>query len=442
MKKLFALSVLPLALTLSAFAGVDVASPSNGSTVSSPVHFSAKASTNCSKGVASVGIYTAPYKLAHVNNGSTLNTNLDLAPGTYRTVVEEWDYCGGATTTPITIKVTDSKTSGVFVTSPANNSTVTSPVRFTATSTTSCSKGVAAMGIYSAPYKKAFTSDGSSLNTTLDLAPGTYNTTVEEWDKCGGATVTPVKITVSGSTSKDNTSDPPSSGGKTFTNLQNSSWLGYGELPPGYGICSDCSPTVTWGLKHNISSPSMSGSSAKFSLGGKKPYSDALWNVHVIGDGSTKGLPDRDHSLTASLHNFTYDVYFNAPNLSLAEALEFDIGQFFNDKGYMYGTECRVTKGDWAIWDNIHKKWVSANIPCKAKSNAWNHPILKFQRTSDNKLKYVSITLNGTTYTLNKTYAPYSTPGWHGVVVNFQLDGNYKQAPYSVYVDKLNLTYN
>lgn len=444
MKKLFAPIVLPLLFTLSAFAGVNVASPSNGSTVGSPVHFVATASTNCSKGVASIGIYTAPFKLAHVNNGASLNTNLTLDPGTYHTTVEEWDNCGGATTTSVTITVNESSKSGVFVTSPANGSTVTSPVKFTATSTTSCSKGVAAMGIYSAPFKKAFTSGGSSLNTSLSLSPGTYNTTVEEWDNCGGATATPVKITVSGSgdSSKGNTSDPPPSGGKTFTNLQDSKWLGYGELPPGYGICSDCSPTVTWGLQHGISSPSMSGSAAKFSLGGKHAYSDALWNNHVIGDGSTQGLPDNSHALTASLHNFTYDVYFYAANIKLAEALEFDIGQFFNNKGYMYGTECRVTKGDWAIWDNIHKKWVSANIPCTAKSNTWNHLVIQFQRTSDNNLKYVSISLNGTTYTLNKTYAPYSTPGWHGVVVNFQLDGNVNQTPYSVYVDKLNLTYN
>jgi hypothetical protein len=440
MKKLFAPVILPLLLTLSAFAGVDVVSPSNGSTVGSPVKFVATASTSCSRGVASIGIYTAPYKLAHVNNGSSLNTSLSLSPGTYHATVEEWDNCGGASTTPVTISVNDK--AGVFVTSPSNNSTVTSPVKFTASATTSCAAGVAAMGIYSAPFKKAFAANGTSLNTALNLAPGTYHTTVEEWDKCGGASATPVTVTVSGDSSKGNTSDPPPSGGKTFTNLQdNKGWIGYGELPPNYDICTGCS-TVTWSVQHGVSSPSMSGRAAKFNLGGSRSYADALWNNHVIGDGSTQGLPDTSHALAASLHNFTYDVYFYSGNIQLAEALEFDIGQFFNNKGYMYGTECRVTKGDWAIWDNINKKWVSANIPCKAVSNSWNHLVLKVQRTSDNQLKYVSIALNGITYTLNKTYSPYSTPGWHGVVVNFQLDGNSSQTDYSVYVDKLNLTYN
>jgi hypothetical protein len=31
--------------------------------------------------------------------------------------------------------------------------------------------------------------------------------------------------------------------------------------------------------------------------------------------------------------------------------------------------------------------------------------------------------------------------GWRGIVVNFQLDGNYKHSAYSVYLDKFNFTY-
>jgi Phosphoesterase family len=55
-----------------------------------------------------MGIYTAPYVLAYKVNGATLNTYLSLSPGTYYTVVQEWDNCGGATKTPITITVTGS----------------------------------------------------------------------------------------------------------------------------------------------------------------------------------------------------------------------------------------------------------------------------------------------------------------------------------------------
>jgi len=54
------------------------------------------------------------------------------------------------------------------------------------------------MGIYTAPYVLAYKVSGSSLNTYISLSSGTYNTVVQEWDKCGGSTKTAVTITVSG----------------------------------------------------------------------------------------------------------------------------------------------------------------------------------------------------------------------------------------------------
>jgi acid phosphatase len=57
------------------------------------------------------------------------------------------------------------------------------------------------MGIYTAPYVLSYKVSGSSLNTYLSLNPGTYYTDIQEWDNCGGASKTPVTITVSGGTS-------------------------------------------------------------------------------------------------------------------------------------------------------------------------------------------------------------------------------------------------
>jgi major membrane immunogen (membrane-anchored lipoprotein) len=427
------LSVLSL-LTSAAFASVNVSAPSKGATVQSPVHYAATAgSTSCSKGVSSMGIYTEPGVLAYVTNGTSLSTDITLSPGTYNTTVEQWDYCGGASTTPVTITVSSGSSTGVFVTSPANNSTVGSPVHFAATATTSCSKGVSSMGIYTAPYQKAYTVSGASLSTDLTLSSGTYTTTVEEWDRCGGASTTPVTITVSGGST-----------GTTMSGLQASKgWTGYGELPPSYNICSSCGSGVTWSMSQKITSPSLDSKATKFNLGGTTPYADVLWNNHLIGDGSSQGLLDSDHKLVPTLHNFTYDTYFYGTNLSLAENLEFDIAQFVDDKGFMFGTQCQMQANGsvWGIWDPLHAKWVSTSAPCKPNSDSWNHAIIKVQRTSSDQLLYQSITLNGVTTTLNKTYSPFSAPGWWGVVINFQLDGNYNESDYSVYLDKLNFNY-
>ena len=90
------LPLLAFLSAVSAFAGVTVSSPINGSTINSSVYFKASASTSCSKGVASMGIYPAPYELAYVTAGSNLSTSLNLNPGSYGVVVQEWDNCGGS----------------------------------------------------------------------------------------------------------------------------------------------------------------------------------------------------------------------------------------------------------------------------------------------------------------------------------------------------------
>ncbi len=418
-----------LLAAISAFAGVTVSSPSNGSTVGTSVNFAATASTSCSKGVAAMGIYPAPYSLVYTVGGSKLNTSINLNAGTYNAVVVAWDNCGGASTAGV--KITVQSGSGVHVVSPSSSSTVGAPVNFVATATTTCSKGVASMGIYTAPSQLAYVVSGASLNKSLSLSPGTYHTTVQEWDNCGGAATAPVTITVGSS-------------GKTISNIQSSGgWRSYAQQPPNYGDCTSCTPSgpeTTWAMYQGIKNPTISGSSTQYNIGGTEAYTDVLWNNHLIGDLSSQELPDTARTLVPTLHNFTYDVYFYGSNLGASQALEFDVNQFFGGMGFTWGTECRVGPGhEWDIWNSV--KWISTGIPCNPVNNAWNHLVLQVQRTSDNKLKYQSITLNGQTHVLNSTFPPFSAPGWYGITVNYQMDGDYKQTPYTVYVDKLNFTY-
>ena len=425
MKRLCVLICLITAFATSALAGVTVSSPKSGATVGSPVSFVATAtSATCSRGVASMGIYVND-KLVYVVNGASMNTKLSLGSGTYMTEVQEWDNCGGATNVDVPIKV--AAESGVWVTSPANNSTVGSPVRFTATATSTCSKGVASMGIYTAPSpdKRVYVVQGASLNTTLSLSPGTYNTIVQEWDNCGGASYKPVTIKVEGSNST------------TITNLQaRSGWRGWGELRPAYEICTDCSPEVTWSMNQT-------GGATKFSIGGTQSYSDVLWSFPVVGPSSLLNLPDSNKTLVPNTKNFIYDAWFFSSTIEASQVLEFDISQYFGGKSFIYGTQCRIAGGhEWDIWDNVNHDWKSTGVACKPANNGWNHVVIQARRTSDNYVLYQSITLNGVTHTLNKYYpADWAPSDWYGITVKFQMDGNYKQTPYTVYVDKLHLTY-
>lgn len=327
----------------------------------------------------------------------------------------------------------------VSVSSPSNGANVSSSVHFVATATSGCSKGVASMGIYTAPYQLAYVVQGAKLDKYLTLSSGTQYPVVQEWDNCGGSTTAKLTLNVSGTGS--------SGSGKTFSNLQkNSGWTGYALLPPNFPICSSCSSTgsqAKWSWTPNVSSPSMDGISTKTTYGGgTTQWADILWNNHLIGDFSSQGLPDFSKTLVPSLHNFTYDVYFWINNTSDSQALEFDINQFVGGKSYIWGHECRIDGGhEWDTWNNSQQKWVPSGIPCNPKSGAWNHLTIQVQRTSGGQLLFKSITLNGNVGNLNRYDNPTST-SWYGITVNYQIDSDRYKTPYSVYIDQFTFTAN
>jgi hypothetical protein len=242
----------------------------------------------------------------------------------------------------------------------------------------------------------------------------------------------------SGSSSNSTTTE------SSFSNLQRAGgWSQYGQGPPNF---VDCSPSpcdgISFSVTQGISSPSMSGAASEFNVGGTTPYSDALFNNHLIGPGSSQGMPDSDGGIVPSLHDFTYDVYFYGDNPGLAQAVEFDINQFFGGMGFIWGNECRIAAGNqWDVWDNQNARWVPTGIPCYPNSSSWNHVTINVQRNADNQLQYDSITLNGVTSTLNWTFGHGLAPNWYGVTINYQMDGDYKQDSYNIYLDNLTFSY-
>ena len=434
-------ALMLLILEVPAFGTVTVTNPTNGDTVSSPAKFVATATApDCSRGVSAMGIYVNN-ELRYVVNGSSMNTTLQLDPGDYsNVVVQEWDGCGGASLTRESIAVTG--LTGVFVTTPTPNSTVGTVVKFAATASTStCPQGVGAMGIYVNNVRQ-YVSPGSKLSTQLTLNTGLQHAVVQEWDYCGGSVTTPVNLNVQAST-------PPPSGANTFHSLQaNNEWVSWGQVAPKF---VDCSPSpcqnIQWSHSLGVQSPSLDGNATQYTLGGPDgtaPYGDVLFTLPLIGVGSTQGLPDTNHTLLPTLHNFTYDTDVYVTNIGITQALEFDVSLWLDggNPGMTFGTECNyLGDKDWDVWNNQTGHWVSTGAPCLLK-NGWNHVTIQLQRQTDNSTLYQSIAVNGTVNPINVSYPPTQSPaGWYGLNVNFQMDGNSVESPNVAYLDNLSLTY-
>lgn len=270
---------------------------------------------------------------------------------------------------------------------------------------------------------------------------------------CGGGSLAPK---VSGPEPTEPTAGSPappaptsggSSQGTVLANLhQRGGWTGYALLPADdYSICSTCVPSgpqATWSMVQGVDAPALTGNATQFDIGGKTVFGDILWNNHLIGDLSSQNLKDGKKTLVPTLHNFIYEAYFFGSDLSLSQALEFDINQFFNGKSFIWGHECRIAAGhEWDTWDNVHKHWVKSGIPCNPKENEWNHLVIEVQRTDDDHLVFKSITLNDVKSPVGRTDSPTARKDWYGVTINYQQDGNRDQAPYSIWLDKVNFTY-
>jgi Lactonase, 7-bladed beta-propeller len=196
--KLFCLAAL-LAIATIGFAAptVTVLSPKSSSNSGSPVFYEAYAtSSSCSKGVSAMRVYTAPGVSAYTVNGAHIETFVTLKSGSYSTVVQAWDKCGGVAKT--TVDITVNSNAGVSVFLPKSSS-ADIPVHIAASAQNpDCSAGIRAIRIYTADGITPYTIDSNQLNAFVNLLPGTYDFNVQAWDNCGHVYKAPLAETAVG----------------------------------------------------------------------------------------------------------------------------------------------------------------------------------------------------------------------------------------------------
>jgi hypothetical protein len=293
--------------------------------------------------------------------------------------------------------------SAVNVIAPSGSSAV-SPVHYVATASTSCSGGIASMGIYTAPSQLAYVTNGASLDTNIILPTGTYNTTVQTWDHCGGTAKASVALSVLGS-------------GRTFSNIeQMSGWYIYPDQ--GNPVCSS-GPSM-------ISSPSLDGTAGKFYLGPTGSYNNCLWPL-LLGSSQTAT-------------HFILDTHYRLSDPALPQGVEFSSNKHIGTNWYKFSVQCSYSQGIFSVWDTAGAHWSPTSIPCRRPAlNAWDHLTVN-TAISNGKAVFLSLTFNGVTYPINQSFYPATKPNSYSYGVHFQMDGNKAGDAYETYVDQLTYT--
>ena len=313
---------------------------------------------------------------------------------------------------------------GVTVSSPAAGSTSGSPVHFVASATSA--NPITAMRIY-VDNISVYLVSASKLDTLVTMSTGGHSVVVQAWDSTGAVFKTPFSLTVSTSTATP-TPTPTAFPAPPSTAVVKSNI----DQMTGWASCTVCAganangPVATYSMVENQASPSLDGASAKFSISGTTPYSDALWWKQL-------GAAD-------SATHLKYDVAFYITNPGVSQALEFDNNQSNGVFKFIYGTQCNIKGNHWDVWGNAAGNWLSTGIPCAAPTAfVWHHLTWEFQRTSTNVI-FVGFTYDGVTHYVNRSY-PARSSTVHEMNVAFQMDGDSAMHAYSTWLDKVTLTY-
>jgi hypothetical protein len=254
--------------------------------------------------------------------------------------------------------------------------------------------------------------------------------TIRAWDATGAYGTKTMYFTVSGtSTGSSTTSGVPvaPSNAKVISAI---------ETKGPWGHCSDCAanpadstpPIAQWVFQQWQNTPSIDGNSLKMKITGTQAYANVL---HWIKFGNQNAY-----------RNFIWEFWVNGDNASLsAQNLEFDLFQAVNGRKFMFGSQCNYKKGIWQAWNHINK-WVDLpTVPCtKFKPGTWTRVVWYMQRTSDNRMRYVSLTVGSKTYQVN-SYQPSYTSSWGDTFgVQFQQDLDKYATDYTIWVDKVKVS--
>ncbi len=297
---------------------------------------------------------------------------------------------------------------------PSNGASFNSPVPIVATATPP--DPIYTVRLYVDGFAVLYTPK-TNINQLIWMPNGQHTVEIVAEDTAGYIATTSMQVNVTG--------QQPGA-----MNVQNSpQWVSCSAVLASGATCAAGLGVASSSLSLDQSSPSLDGSAAQFSLAGQQPYSNELYWT-PIGGGN-------------SVSHFSYDLWFYVNNGDAPQSLEFDVNQAFGGTRWTWGTQCDFDQThEWDIWDPLNEVWRPTSVPCNHfPSNTWVHLIWTLERVG-NQVHYISVNVADQEYTVDTYYT--AQPNWYQeeIDIAFQMDGNYEQQPYSVWLDEVNLFAN
>ncbi len=214
-----------------------------------------------------------------------------------------------------------------------------------------------------------------------------------------------------------------------LTNVQDTpNWLTCGAC----GNNGATGSVPTYSFATGITSPSLDGRSAQFSIAASVPYTNAyFYQKHTA-------IPNEISALT-----YEFDFYVPTGMQTAPQALEFECQQILNGWIYNFSWQAAYVGGVWRIFDYGLQQWQSTGIPVQPfAAGTWHHVLAEYHNDAANHIVWHdALTVDGVRYPVNISHNAFFSGAANQFTNAFQLDSNSTATPYSVYIDQMTITY-
>jgi hypothetical protein len=210
------------------------------------------------------------------------------------------------------------------------------------------------------------------------------------------------------------------------------------EDTPNWRTCGNCGndgasgPTANYSFTPGIASPSEDGSSTQFSLAAAVPYTNAYFYL--------------EHTPVANQINaltYEFDIYIPTGMEAAPQGIEFECQQVFEGWVYNFGWQALYQGSVWRIFDYGLKRWDATPISFTGFTpGTWHHILAEYHNdTTTHTVFHDALTVDGVRYPVNIAHNAFNAGGGNQFTNAVQLDSNSAAVPYSIYVDKMRITY-
>jgi hypothetical protein len=211
--------------------------------------------------------------------------------------------------------------------------------------------------------------------------------------------------------------------------VEESPWLTCGNCGNNGGTGATAAYSDTLG----IASPSEDGSSTQFSIAATVPF--------------TNGYFYQKHTpVTTQINALTYefDLYIPQGSENSPQAIEFECQQILNGWVYNFSWQALYPGDQWRIFDYGLSRWDSTGLAfTRFTPGAWHHILAEYHNdTTAHTVLHDALTIDGVRFPVNISHNAFFSGAINNQFTNaVQLDSNSTATAYSIYIDKMRITY-